>query len=167
MRAAVPVSPATCPVHVGGATSGPAAVDGATGIWRRTALGPVRSSSRQLRACSFTKLLSTRLDEDRSNNSQPTARELRAMTYASIIGGARGIQYFILGALLPDYNEVGAAGACFLRSASRCSHAEERVVPSYGRACTFNRTTRCGRRRASWRWRCTMSARPCCPATRR
>jgi len=30
------------------------------------------------------------------------------MTYASIIAGARGIHYFILGALLPDYNEVSA-----------------------------------------------------------
>jgi hypothetical protein len=37
---------------------------------------------------------------------QPTAREVRVMTYTSVIGGARGIQYFLLGALLPEYNQV-------------------------------------------------------------
>jgi len=62
----------------------------------------------QLRACDPSTNLRKRVDDDRSNNSQPTARELRAMTYASIIAGARGIHYFILGALLPDYNEVSA-----------------------------------------------------------
>ena len=33
------------------------------------------------------------------------------MTYTSLIGGARGIQYFILGALLSEYNQVPLTGA--------------------------------------------------------
>lgn len=36
---------------------------------------------------------------------QPNARELRAMTYFAVIGGATGIQQFVLGALLPEYNQ--------------------------------------------------------------
>jgi len=36
---------------------------------------------------------------------QPNARELRAMTYLGLIGGATGIQQFVLGALIPEYNE--------------------------------------------------------------
>jgi len=36
---------------------------------------------------------------------QPTAREVRVMTYLSFILGATGIQYFTLGAFLPDYNQ--------------------------------------------------------------
>lgn len=36
---------------------------------------------------------------------QPNGRELRVMTYLSVIGGATGIQHFVLGALLGEYNQ--------------------------------------------------------------
>ena len=36
---------------------------------------------------------------------QPNARELRVMTYLSVIGGATGIQHFVLGAFISEFNQ--------------------------------------------------------------
>ena len=86
------------------------------------------------------------------------------MTYTSIINGARGIQYFILGALLTDYNEVGhhvrfGCHAIWAAHAHRTVGFEREGVA--GRVCTFSPTTRSGPSAGAWRSSLQTSRRRC------